>query len=134
MGGPTPRVVEGGCHCGAVRYRVTVRKLDGVDCNCSACAKKGYLHLIVDEDDFVLLRGSVALSTYTFGTHVAKHHFCSQCGIHSFYRPRSHPERVDVNIRCLDGLEPSDFQFYSFDGQNWEESVDALRANEAADQ
>ena len=123
-------VLEGGCHCGAVRYRVTVRAREGVECNCSMCAKKGYLHLIVPEEDFELLRGADAIKTYTFGTHTAKHHFCTHCGVHSYYCPRSHPESIDVNIRCLDGVEPSDFRFYSFDGKNWEESVEALREEE----
>jgi hypothetical protein len=94
------------------------------------CTKKGYLHLIVPEEDFELLQGADAITTYTFGTHTAKHHFCTRCGVHSYYRPRSHPESVDVNIRCLDGLEPSDFRYHSFDGQHWEESVDALRDNQ----
>jgi hypothetical protein len=123
-------VLKGGCHCGAVRYRVTVRGRNGVVCNCSVCAKKGFLHYIVDEADFELLRGEHALSTYTFGTHVAKHHFCGTCGIHSFYRPRSHPEKVDVNVRCLDGVSPNDFEYYAFDGQHWEESVESLRESE----
>lgn len=131
---PAPEVLEGGCHCGAVRYKVKVRARSGVRCNCSICDKKGFLHLIVDEEDFELLRGLDTLSTYTFGTHVARHHFCSRCGIHSFYRPRSHPERVDVNVRCLEGVAPSDFKFYEFDGQHWEQSVDALRASQRSDQ
>lgn len=128
MGEPAPEVLEGGCHCGAVRYRVTVRSRNAVECNCSICAKKGYLHLIVAEEDFELLRGADAIKTYTFGSHTAKHHFCSRCGVHSYYRPRSHPEHVDINIRCLDGVEPSDFRYYSFDGLNWEDSVEELRA------
>jgi hypothetical protein len=113
---------------------VTVRSREAVECNCSVCAKKGYLHLIVAEEDFELLRGADAITTYTFGTHTAKHHFCSRCGVHSYYRPRSHPERVDVNIRCLDGVEPSDFRFYSFDGQRWEDSVEALRERQRTPQ
>ena len=130
----TPEVLEGGCHCGSVRFRVVVRGRNGVRCNCSICHRKGFLHLIVDEDDFELLQGADALSTYTFGTHTARHHFCTRCGIHSFYRPRSHPERVDINIRCLESVTPSDFSFYDFDGQRWEESVDALRASQRSDQ
>lgn len=123
----TPEALEGGCHCGAVRYRVTVRSRDAVDCNCSICSKKGFLHLIVPESDFELLRGTDEITTYSFGTHTAKHHFCSRCGIHSYYRPRSHPDRVDVNVRCLDGVNPSEFRFTSFDGQNWEDRVEELR-------
>ena len=101
MGTGAAEVLEGGCHCGAVRYRVTVHQRKGVVCNCSICAMKGFLHLIVDEADFELLRGQDALTTYTFGTHVAKHHFCGTCGIHSFYLPRSHPEKVDVTLATV---------------------------------
>lgn len=129
-GGATAELLEGGCHCGAVRFRVAVRSRRGIECNCSVCTKKGYLHLIVPEDQFELLRGSGAIATYTFGTHTAKHHFCRNCGIHSFYRPRSHPDSIDVNIRCLDGIAPSDFQLDGFDGQNWERSVDRLLSGE----
>ena len=121
-----PEVFEGGCHCGAVRYRVTVRSREAVDCNCTMCAKKGYVHLIVGEDDFELLRGVDELTTYTFGTRTAKHHFCKHCGIHSFYRPRSHPDKIDVNVRCLDGVDPSTFALMKFDGQNWEANIEAL--------
>lgn len=124
-----PVAFEGGCHCGAVRYRVTVRTREAVECNCSICAKKGFLHLIVPESDFELLCGGDMLTTYTFGTHTAKHHFCRHCGIHSYYRPRSQPDRVDVNVRCLDGVDPSEFQVSTFDGQNWEDSVDEPRSH-----
>ncbi|MBW2189316.1 MAG: GFA family protein [Deltaproteobacteria bacterium] len=127
-----PQMLEGGCHCGAVRYRVTVRSHEAVECNCSVCAKKGYLHLIVPEADFELLRGATALTTYTFGTETAQHHFCRHCGVHSYYRPRSHPDQIDVNIRCLDGVDLSDFQVSTFDGRNWEDSVEELRARQRA--
>jgi hypothetical protein len=128
MGTDGPQAIEGGCHCGAVRYRVALRDRKGVVCNCSICAKKGFLHHIVDEADFELLQGRDALTTYTFGTRVAKHYFCGRCGVHSFYRPRSHPDKIDVNVRCLDGVSPDDFDYYDFDGRHWEESVEALRA------
>ena len=120
-------VFEGGCHCGAVRFRVRVRSFDAIDCNCSVCAKKGFLHLIVPEDDFELLRGDDVLSTYTFGTHTAKHYFCSRCGIHSFYRPRSHPDKIDVNVRCLEGVTLDTFRVSPFDGQDWEQNIDKIR-------
>ena len=118
---------EGGCLCGAVRFRVTVREHRALDCSCSMCRMKGLLHLIVDEGSFELLRGEEALSTYTFGTHTAKHHFCSTCGIHPFYRPRSHPDGWDVNVRCLDGDAVARFEIEAFDGANWEEHVDSIR-------
>ncbi len=121
-----PVTYEGGCHCGAVRFRVLVDKHEAIDCNCSICLKKGFLHLIVPSEQFTLLSGVDSLTTYTFNTHTAKHTFCRICGIHPFYRPRSHPNGIDVNVRCLDGNVLSQFQIVPFDGANWEENIDKL--------
>lgn len=118
---------EGGCHCGRIRFRVRASKLEALDCNCSICAKKGLLHLIVPKEDFELLSGAGELSTYTFGTGVAKHTFCRVCGVQPFYTPRSHPDGVDVNVRCLDGDALARFTVVPFDGQRWEENVGAIR-------
>jgi hypothetical protein len=117
------RVHEGGCHCGAVRFRVRVASHRALDCNCSICRKKAFLHLIVSESDFVLLAGADALGRYEFNTGVAKHRFCRTCGTHPFYTPRSHPNAVDVNVRCLDGDVLGEFAIEPFDGQNWEATV-----------
>jgi hypothetical protein len=114
---------EGGCHCGAVRFRVVADLAEVIECNCSICAKKGYLHLIVPPERFALLRGREALVTYRFNTGVAQHHFCGRCGIHSFYVPRSDPDKIDVNVRCLDGVDPTTLAIRRFDGRNWEEAM-----------
>ena len=117
---------EGGCHCGAVRFRVRVDRHEAVECNCSICTKKGFLHLIVPPDRFRLLSGADALLTYRFNTGIARHTFCRTCGIHPFYTPRSHPDQVDVNVRCLDGNVVSRFRINAFDGANWETSIASL--------
>jgi hypothetical protein len=114
---------EGGCHCGRIRFRAPV-DLDLLSrCSCSICTKKGILHLSVMPADFALLRGKDALAVYTFETGVAQHTFCSHCGMHAFYIPRSRPDMISVNARCLDGidgaaLEPKRF----FDGLHWEDA------------
>jgi hypothetical protein len=118
---------EGGCHCGAVRFRVQVSQHEAIECNCSICQKKGFLHLIVPPENFILLQGTDALSTYTFNTGTAKHLFCKTCGIHAFYRPRSHPDSYDVNLRCLDGDAYMHFRIKPFDGSNWEENIESIR-------
>ncbi|BAZ38462.1 hypothetical protein NIES4101_43990 [Calothrix sp. NIES-4101] len=122
-----PVVYEGGCHCGAVRFRVEVEKHKADDCNCSICSKKGFLHLIVKRDQFTLLKGEDVLTTYTFNTGIAQHKFCSVCGIHPFYIPRSHPDGIDVNVRCLDGNAIVNFEIVPFDGKNWEANVSKLQ-------
>ncbi len=123
-------IYSGGCHCGAVRFRVIVDRFVVVNCNCSICQKKGFLHLIVPPEKFTLLQGKDVLSTYMFNTKIAQHTFCSVCGIHSFYRPRSHPQMIDVNLRCLDDNIDNiidKFTIRPFDGQNWEDNVAQIR-------
>lgn len=122
-----PLTREGGCHCGQVRYRFTLRDWRLRECNCSICAKKAQLHLTVAAADFQLLSDPDALATYSFLTHTAKHHFCRHCGVHSFYVPRSHPDGFSVNARCVDGIELAWFERSTFDGQHWEANVHAIR-------
>jgi hypothetical protein len=117
------RTYEGGCHCGRVRFRVRGELARASDCNCSMCTRKGFLHWIVPPEDFELLSGRDALTTYEFNTRTAKHTFCRVCGIHSFYVPRSEPDKIDVNIRCLDGVDPASVPTRQFDGQNWERAM-----------
>ncbi len=116
----------GGCHCGAIRFRVRTETKTAIECNCSICTMKGFLHLIVAKDDFELTSGEDNLSDYRFNTCTARHLFCKTCGIHSFYVPRSHPDGFDVNVRCLDDEEWQRFEITPFDGRNWEEHVDDL--------
>lgn len=62
----------------------------------------GFLHLIVPASRFRLLAGAEDLLEYRFNTGVARHRFCRVCGIKPFYVPRSNPDGIDVNVRCLD--------------------------------
>lgn len=98
-----------------------------LDCNCSICTKKGILHLIVPPGRFELIQGEDALVEYRFNTEQAVHTFCGTCGIHPFYTPRSHPDDIDVNVRCLDDVDPAELEVEQFDGRNWEERVDEIR-------
>ena len=120
-------VCQGGCHCGEVRFQVLVDRDIVYDCNCSICRKKGFLHLIVPPENFTLLRDKSSLISYTFNTRIANHTFCSVCGIHCFYRPRSHPDKIDVNVRTLDLDSIGIFKIKAFDGQNWENNVDKIQ-------
>jgi hypothetical protein len=114
---------RGGCHCGRVRFEIEApARLQVIDCNCSMCAKSGYLHLIVPKERFRLLSGSDALTTYEFNTRTAKHLFCSVCGVKSFYVPRSHPDGYSVNARCLDEGSVEEMRIVRSDGKNWEKT------------
>lgn len=105
MSAPAPSLVthRGGCHCRRVRFEVDAPpRIDVLECNCSICRMSGFLHLIVPAARFRLLSGAEDLAEYRFHTGAARHLFCRHCGVKSFYVPRSHPDGIDVNARCLD--------------------------------
>ena len=121
------REATGGCHCGQVRFRVRFPDPpELLDCNCSICAKTGFLHLIVEQADFTLLRGEAALTDYRWGSGTARHLFCATCGIKSFYVPRSHPDGWSVSWRALEGVDDVQPIVRFYDGRQWEKARAAL--------
>jgi hypothetical protein len=112
-----------------VRFEVDApSRLQVAECNCSICSRSGYLHLIVPKSRFRLLQGEDALTTYSFNTGVARHFFCSTCGIKSFYVPRSHPDGYSVNARCLDPGTVEAIDIEAFNGREWEKQYAQGRA------
>ena len=118
---------SGGCHCGAVRFEAALPvRIEAQRCNCSMCAKVGFVHVIVPESRFRITQGGDHLTEYTFNTGVAKHLFCPNCGVKSFYRPRSNPDGWSVNARCLDVADDFEIVIEDFDGLNWEANAASL--------
>jgi len=118
---------SGGCHCGEVRFEIELGPdVEAQECNCSICAKAGFIHIIVPESRFRLTGGEQALTSYSFNTHTARHLFCRTCGVKSFYRPRSNPDGWSVNARCLDNTDGLSITVSAFDGAHWETQARAL--------
>ena len=116
----------GRCHCGAVRFEVELEEeITAQECNCSMCTMIGFQHVILPRSRFYLIAGEDALTCYTFNTAVAQHTFCKHCGVKSFYTPRSNPDGVSVNLRCLE-QRPARVHLEPFDGQNWEQNAGSL--------
>lgn len=97
----------GACHCGAVKFVVDLpADPRGVRCDCSICSMKGAVMVGAPLEALTVIEGEDALSCYRFHTGVAKHWFCSRCGIHCFHQRRSDPETYGVNVACLEGVSP----------------------------
>lgn len=111
---------NGSCHCGAVRFTVELPdELSGTRCNCSICSRKGAVTVYAPLAALTVTQGADHLSCYSFNTGVAKHHFCSKCGIHCFHQTRSFPDKYGVNVACLEGISPYDFaEVPVVDGRN----------------
>jgi len=119
---------KGSCHCGAVTFNVEApTTIKANECNCSICKATGFIHFIIEKEAFTLLTGENDITTYSFNTHTAKHTFCKHCGIKSFYTPRSHPDGYSINVNCMDLSTVKSIDYGKFDGDNWEDNVDALR-------
>jgi hypothetical protein len=107
-----PKVWTGTCHCGAVRFTVTL--VDGLDnprrCNCSLCRMRGAVVVSARVGDLTIESGADALHLYRFNTMQAEHYFCSRCGIYTHHKRRSNPNQLGVNVACLAGVSPFDFE------------------------
>jgi hypothetical protein len=116
------RTYHGSCHCGAVTFEADLDLEVVSKCNCSICNKKGALHRRVAQDHFRLISGEDDLQLYQFNKKIARHQFCRHCGIHAFANPRSYPDQILVNVRCLDDFDifTDEFAVTEIDGRNWE--------------
>jgi hypothetical protein len=114
------KAYDGGCHCGAVRYRVTTKLESAVTCNCSICFKTGTMLAFAPAERFELVRGREALTDYQFGRKNIHHLFCNRCGVRSFARgvAPGGGEMVAVNVRCLDGVDVSALRIVEHDGRS----------------
>ena len=74
---------------------------------------------IVKNEDFKIIKGKEIISLYKFHTKVAKHFFCSVCGIYTHHNPRRDPKLFGFNIGCIDELDNKKFvNIKKLDGKN----------------
>ena len=119
----------GSCHCKQIQFEVIGEEnIEVLDCSCSICSILNYKHYIVDKSQFKLLKGKKYLSTYTFNTNVAKHLFCKNCGIKSFYIPRSHPDSISVNLNCIHSKTINKVKIIKFDGKHWKKNINKIKS------
>jgi hypothetical protein len=114
-----PITLDGACHCGAVRFTVTLTEgfVSARRCTCSICRMRGAVAVTSTPADFRITHGEDKLATYRFNTKTAEHHFCSVCGIYTHHKRRSNAGQIGVNVACLEGVSPFDFaEIVVYDG------------------
>ena len=123
------QTARGGCHCGAVRFTVTLPEAWSAHrCNCSICAMKGTVMIDVPLDALTIDQGAEDLTLYTFNTGAAQHYFCRKCGIHPYHQLRSDGSKFGINAVCLDGWSPYDFaELPVHDGQHHPKDYDGVQ-------
>ena len=95
------------CHCGKVEAAINIPdKFEKfLRCNCSICKRKGAIMSMVKNEDFKITKGEDQLKLYQFHSKVAKHYFCTNCGIYTHHNPRSNPAMTGFNVGCVDDID-----------------------------
>ena len=109
------------CHCGQVEAEINIHTDPEkyIRCNCSICKRKGAVMSMVKNEDFKITKGQDKLNLYQFHTKVAKHFFCSICGIYTHHNPRSNPAMTGFNVGCVDQINSFELNNILInDGQN----------------
>jgi hypothetical protein len=100
------------CHCKAIQFEVKLS--DGLNtarrCTCSFCRMRGAVAVTAELGSIKFISGETLLTLYQFNTGTAKHYFCSVCGIYTHHQRRSNPNEYGVNVACLEGVSPFDFE------------------------
>jgi hypothetical protein len=116
---PEKRNLEGGCHCGAVRYSASVDLGRAFRCNCSICSRTAATAAPCEPSAFELRSGQAQLHEYRFGQGRLTRFFCSHCGIHCFARSSGpNGETMAVNVNTLEGVELGELRVVYFDGRH----------------
>ena len=137
-------IVKASCHCGSVQLNIFLS--NGLDelirCNCSICKRaKGFAMICLPQEDVQVIEGRESITEYIFNTASAPHFFCIVCGIHTHHKSRSRPDRICINIACIDELNLEEYnkqvvklKHLSFVGvSNEEADVDKFCNNDVCD-
>ena len=101
-------MIDGGCFCGEVRYRIEDGDYPAAHCHCTMCRRTSaapfVTWLVVPSGAFRYVQGKPrSLSSSEEGTR----YFCSECGTPVACVIERHPDQVDVTTGSLDN--PEDF-------------------------
>jgi len=114
--GPS-ETLEGGCLCGAVRYRASGKAYSVTHCHCHTCRRASGAPFVTwagfDTDKFTFTAGAPA--AYASSSKVIRT-FCSTCGTALTYQRLDLPDSIDVTLGSMDApesLKPEDHTWTS---------------------
>ena len=122
--------LEGGCQCGAVRYKVTGDPVYVALCHCADCRKSAGAPMVswsaFAEGDVTVIAGEPR----TFqSSENSTRSFCPICGTGLFFRnPAVLPGLVDIQAATLDDPEamPPQIHVQTVERLGWMDGIDAL--------
>ena len=111
-------MLEGSCHCGAVRWRFDGIPDGATACNCTVCRRYGVLWAYDFEGEGIHVSGPT--TAYMRGDKSLGFHFCPTCGCVAYWRALQANEagrrRIAVNLRLTEPEPVADIPIDHFDG------------------
>ena len=99
-------MIEGGCFCGAVRYRIDGAPFDETSCHCSICRRTTGAPFVawftISEKEFSLTSG---VPTRFASSDHGMRSFCPRCGTQLTFQSSRFPGQLDVTTCSLDDPE-----------------------------
>ncbi len=99
-------MIEGGCFCGAVRYRIDAGSYLTANCHCSMCRRTSaapfVTWIVVPTKAFNYTQGTPRQLN---SSEKAERYFCGDCGTHLTCTLHDKPDDVDVTVGSLDAPE-----------------------------
>jgi len=123
------QAIEGGCHCGAVRYRIAERPTYSMICHCRTCQRVANAPVVAwvsaPVGDFSFIKGGAA--TYKSSPDVTRR-FCAACGGHLTYARDDQSDWIDIATASLDepGLCPPTHHSWLEHAIHWARFEDGL--------
>jgi hypothetical protein len=111
-----PRPYTLSCHCGAFRFEVDAELAGLGECNCSTCGRYGVIGWKVPAKALRILDWGATLSVYKWREAVGGLEFCPRCGV-ALMRSGYPGDIVNVNARCIEGLDVFSLELARFDGR-----------------
>lgn len=124
-----PSDLEGGCACGAVRYRLSSQPRDAGYCHCRICQLTGGSPVMafatVPRDDLVVLEGEPARRA---SSEFAERWYCRDCGTPLAILATYQPGTIDFPIATLDdpGAVAPGFHIWTRSRIGWFDTADAF--------
>ena len=94
----------GSCHCESVKFTLQTNLENVGQCNCSFCKRRNAIMALEKKEAINIMHGVENLKLYQFNTNVAKHYFCTKCGIWVYSNRRFDPSGIAVNLGCIDEI------------------------------
>jgi len=120
---------EGGCLCGALRFRADDRPVDTGYCHCSLCRRSTGAPVLAwasfPVGAFAYTKGSPAIFPSSDWGH---REFCDRCGTQIAYRQTEAAKTVDLNVCCLDDADalPPQYHIFASDRIRWFDTAEEL--------